>query len=32
MELIKLTNGERIVEVPKNVGNYLLTQGWTITQ
>lgn len=30
MELIKLTNGERIVEVPQTVANYLLSQGWTL--
>lgn len=32
MELVKLTNGERTVEVPKHVGNYLLSQGWTIVE
>lgn len=29
MELIKLTNGERVVEVPQHVASYLLSQGWT---
>ena len=29
MELIKLTNGERIIEVPKNVAIQLLNNGWT---
>ena len=32
MELIKLTNGERIIDVPKNVANYLLSNGWTIIE
>ena len=32
MELIKLTNGERIIDVPKNVANYLLNNGWTIIE
>ena len=32
MELVKLTNGERTVEVPQFVGNYLLSQGWTIVE
>lgn len=30
MELIKLTNGERTIEVPQNVAKYLQTQGWTL--
>jgi len=32
MELVKLTNGERTVEVPKQVANYLLNNGWTIVE
>ena len=30
MELIKLTNGDRIVEVPKHVAIYLQGNGWTL--
>lgn len=30
MELIKLTNGERVVEVPQHVASYLLNNGWSI--
>ena len=32
MELIKLTNGERTAEVPKQVATYLLNNGWTIVE
>ena len=30
MELIKLTNGERTIEVPQHIANYLLNNGWTL--
>lgn len=30
MELLKLTNGERTIEVPQHVASYLLNNGWTI--
>jgi hypothetical protein len=29
MELVKLTNGERTIEVPKTAALYLLNNGWT---
>jgi len=32
MALIKLTNGERVVEVPQQVATYLLNNGWTIVE
>ena len=32
METIKLTNGERIIDVPKNIAIKLLNNGWTIVE
>ena len=32
MELVKLTNGERVIEVPQNVASYLKNNGWTIVE
>lgn len=32
MELVKLTNGERLVEVPQHVASYLLNNGWIIVE
>jgi hypothetical protein len=32
MELVKLTNGERVVEVPSLVANYLKNNGWTVVE
>lgn len=29
MELVKLTNGERVIEVPQAAALYLLNIGWT---
>lgn len=32
MEIIKLTNGERTIEVPNHIAIKLLNNGWTIVE
>jgi hypothetical protein len=32
METIKLTNGERIIDVPKFIASKLLNIGWTLVE